>query len=394
MENVLSTVFSSPENIRGVLCKILTKNDDSGRHGVLIPVEAYRMFPAIEGFVPHIAVNYTEDIQTEWIDTGSPEVKASKYKHYHRYPERRITRLKSSVNGVPAGTLIIVGRRTDANRLYEIHVIQPDYALYSEVLNEVGITSDSGSFFLDLEWTPETVIEQSEAVPVLLKAFDQVKDQGYIRTLRAGSTGVGYTFETLLGIEENNDSGPDFMGIELKCFRMKDSQTDEKKNLFLKEPQWTDGSQNMNERLRRYGYFDEEKQRQALFSTATYTQNSHGLKLSVDEEGEWVYLDYNGEHIARYDFTTIKDRLDEKLTEAAFIGAKRRGRGVAEEFHYQTLTYYTTPSVREFIALIKSGHVKLEIRMRERKNYGTCFRVMESKLTDLYARAERLREKD
>lgn len=392
MGNVLSSVFGKPENIRGVLCKILTKNDDSGRHGVLIPVEAYRMFPSINGFVPNIPVNYTEDLQTAWGDSDSPEIKNSKYKHYHRYPERRVTRLKSDVNDVPAGTLVIFGRLKYPDPIYVVRVLRPDHALYAGVLNELGLSSAPGSFFLDLEWSAETVIKPNEAVPLLLREFDQVKETGYIKTLRSGSTGVGYTFETLLGIEENNHSGPDFMGIELKCFRMKDSQPDEKKNLFLKEPEWIDNSKNMNERLHKYGYFDKENQRQALFSTATCTQNSHGLKLSVDEENEWVFLDYYDEHIARYDFETIKGRLDEKLTEAAFIGAKKRGVGVNEEFYYQTLTYYTSPSVREFISLIKSGHVKLEIRMREGKNYGTCFRIMESKLPELYARAERLRE--
>ena len=42
----LRDLFSQPDDIDLVLVKLLTKNDDSGRHGVLIPVAAYDAFPA------------------------------------------------------------------------------------------------------------------------------------------------------------------------------------------------------------------------------------------------------------------------------------------------------------------------------------------------------------
>ena len=36
------------------------------------------------------------------------------------------------------------------------------------------------------------------------KRFNEIRDMGFVQSLRKGSTGVGYTFEELLGIEENN----------------------------------------------------------------------------------------------------------------------------------------------------------------------------------------------
>ena len=392
MSKVLNSVVTNPENIRGVLCKILTKNDDSGRHGVLIPIEAYRLFPSINGFVPNIPINYTEEIRTEWSNSGSPEIKNSKYKHYHRYPERRLTRLKSDVNNVPEGTLVIFGRRKDRNLVYVVNVLKPDHTLYSDVLNELGLSSAPGSFFLDLEWSAETVIEQSEAIPLLLRQFDQVKERGYIQTLRSGSTGVGYTFETLLGIEENNVSGPDFMGIELKCFHLKKSGSKTDMDLFLKEPVWIDGTKKKNERLAIYGYYDAEKQRQSLYSSVKIKENSHGLRLSVDRVNECLLIEYYGVPVARYDNNILHASLQKKLKEAAYIGAIRRGKGEKEEFQYQTLTYYTNYSIKEFFSLIENGDVWLELRMHDKHNHGTQFRIWDNKLTDLYARAERLRE--
>ena len=42
---------------------------------------------------------------------------------------------------------------------------------------------------------------------------------GYVVSLRNGNTGIGYTLETLLGLEENNLKTPDFGDIELKSQR-------------------------------------------------------------------------------------------------------------------------------------------------------------------------------
>ena len=42
---------------------------------------------------------------------------------------------------------------------------------------------------------------------------------GFIQTMRPGDTGIGYTFESLLGIPANSATTPDFKGIEIKTKR-------------------------------------------------------------------------------------------------------------------------------------------------------------------------------
>ncbi len=49
------------------------------------------------------------------------------------------------------------------------------------------------------------------------KKFREIKEQGFVQTMRKGPTGIGYTLETLLGIKENNDARPDIDGAELKA---------------------------------------------------------------------------------------------------------------------------------------------------------------------------------
>ena len=53
----------------------------------------------------------------------------------------------------------------------------------------------------------------------LHKKFLTIKKQGWIKSMREGATGVGYTFETLLGKQEDYFPIPDYEGIEIKTMR-------------------------------------------------------------------------------------------------------------------------------------------------------------------------------
>ncbi len=59
---------------------------------------------------------------------------------------------------------------------------------------------------------------------------------GFIRTMRTGDTGIGYTCESLLGIQANNATTPDFKGIEIKTKR--DNRQSNRTTLFSKTPDW------------------------------------------------------------------------------------------------------------------------------------------------------------
>ena len=45
------------------------------------------------------------------------------------------------------------------------------------------------------------------------KVFNEVKKKGWVKSLRKGDTGVGYTFETLIGKEEENFPIADYGSI-------------------------------------------------------------------------------------------------------------------------------------------------------------------------------------
>ena len=72
----------------------------------------------------------------------------------------------------------------------------------------------------------------------LLGLLQGIARRGFIDSLRAGDTGIGYTLETLLGIEENSRPAPDYLGIELKASRLRSDGRRNRSNLFSKKPDW------------------------------------------------------------------------------------------------------------------------------------------------------------
>ena len=53
-------------------------------------------------------------------------------------------------------------------------------------------------------------------IKILYREFYRIRNMGLIKSLRGGSTGIGYTFETLLSKKEDQSFKPDYLGIEIK----------------------------------------------------------------------------------------------------------------------------------------------------------------------------------
>lgn len=119
-----------------------------------------------------------------------------------------------------------------------------------------------------------------------IREYRKIKEMGWIRTHRAGPTGVGKTLEDLLGIEENNHDAPDFGEYELKSCRVNSQSM---LTMFTKTPQ----PPKANTYLRlKYGYsssaYDNEEK--VLHSTLTaahfapIADTGHQLKIVCDAQ--------------------------------------------------------------------------------------------------------------
>ncbi len=244
---------------------------------------------------------------------------------------------------------------------------------------------------------PSAVTRSHEAIlQDFLVRFDKVSARGFVKTLRPGDTGVGYTLETLLEIPENNSPRGDFQGMEIKAYRDSEIEFDdqEKMNLFLKEPEWLDGLTTA-ERIQQYGYKDPNG-RQAWYLSVTSRRNEANLQLVVTEQGDVLELHRNEQPIGRWSLEVLEQRLQEKHAHSVFVGAEARGKGADEEFWYRTVTWCQEPSAKRLLELAASGDIIVELRMHRRpdgsaRNHGTAFRIRKHKLRTLFREQKTVR---
>ncbi|MCD6221534.1 hypothetical protein J7K25_05205 [bacterium] len=221
----------------------------------------------------------------------------------------------------------------------------------------------------------------------------EIKDKGFILSMRRGSTGVGYTFELLLGIHENNLPIPDIGGrVEIKTIR-KDSQS--LVTLFtFNRGVWHVKQKNL---ILKYGYLD-EKGRHALKNTVFHGRPiTQGISLEVDENKNIIHLidKKNNEVLATWDVYVIVGKFMAKLSRILVVLADRKIEDGKEYFHYNEAYLLTDPSPRSFIKAFKNSIIGIDLRMHLKesgtvRNRGTAFRIKEKDLIQLYENRRRL----
>lgn len=371
-----------------VFAKVLTRNDDSGRHGVLIPSDAYSFLPHFP--IPDPTVNATDKFPA--FNSILAEHETLTYKYYERYPERRITRLPGLLNVLDASPRILVflkAKHSDGSFGYYFDCgnSSPE-GRFDELFllifgNEVAPVS--GSFVI--RPIDSEVFSADPPLTELLEKFDTIKDRGWIDSLRIGDTGIGYTFETLLGLRENNSKKADFKGIEIKCKGIKagGKSSSSKINIFQEGPTWTVDA-TAKQLIRILG-----KQRSdglfACHSQVTPKPNNLGLVLEVLNQQNKIDLTKNASALGYWTFKQLETRLLEKHSRTALIKASTRSSKSKTQFHYEEFVYCTNPSIARFVGLVEERKIVFEFLMHEEqggsiRNRGYPWRLIRSELLD------------
>lgn len=221
----------------------------------------------------------------------------------------------------------------------------------------------------------------------------EIEMRGFVPSLRRGSTGIGYTFESLFGVRENNIPIPDIGGrVEIKTIR-RDSQS--LITLFTFNKGVWHISQ--KELIERYGYLD-RKGRYALKNTIFYGRPiPQGIALSVDEDKNTVHLidAETGEILATWDVYVIVGKFMSKLSRLLLVIADRKVEKGREYFHYNEAYLLAEPNPRNFLRAFKNDSIGIDIRMHLKesgavRNRGTAFRIREKDLIELYGSKKRL----
>ncbi|MGC8743136.1 MAG: MvaI/BcnI family restriction endonuclease [Verrucomicrobiia bacterium] len=221
----------------------------------------------------------------------------------------------------------------------------------------------------------------------------EIKNKGFVSSLRTGSTGVGYTFEQLLGVEENNLPLPDIGGrVEIKTVR-KDAESLVTLFTFNKGV-W---QIKQKELILKYGYID-DKNRYALKATVFHSHPTpQGLILKTDENKNIISLVDSVENtiLATWDVYVIVGKFMSKLSRLLLVLAQRKISESIEYFHYNEAFLLTDPDARNFLKAFKNNMIGIDLRMHLKenesvRNRGTAFRIKVSNFIDLYDNRKKL----
>ncbi|MCP1232036.1 MvaI/BcnI family restriction endonuclease [Acetobacter indonesiensis] len=274
---------------------------------------------------------------------------------------------------------------------------------YAQSNNLLAVTIVSGTMYilnmsdrsvrlsLENKETPfRKVVEKSNNLIAvsdeLLDLLRGISKRGFVRTLRKGDTGVGFTLETLLGIEANCSREPDYKGIEIKSKRSKIGKGINRSTLFSQVPNWKlSPVRSAQDLLTRRGYLDQNG-RLSLYHTLSATKpNSLGLALVIDPTFDWlkqIHINPQSraiEHDVTWEIPSLKENLAKKHKETFWVRALCRGSDEHEEFHYVEVQHTRRAMVSNIPTLIEAGIITVDYTMNQFggrvRDHGYLFKI-------------------
>lgn len=236
---------------------------------------------------------------------------------------------------------------------------------------------------------------------ILITEFERIKKRGWIKSCRKGFSGVGYTFEKLIGIEENRFPYPDYFGIEIKTRR---NNTKYFSTLFNSRVKGEEELE-LNRLRMSYGYPDKIIKEQKVLQVSVYGSKiskigvNYSAKLFVNYSAKVVNLliyERNGSLLdasSYWKFEDLKESLFNKCRTIAFIGADKKFFNGSEYFKYVTLDIYKLKSFNAFLNLIERGIIRVSfragifrtgVRKGEIHDHGTAFEIYIDDIEKLY----------
>lgn len=228
----------------------------------------------------------------------------------------------------------------------------------------------------------------------LVKKLKVIKKMGYVKTHRAGNTGIGKTLEDLLGIIENNVPGPNAVMIELKSARKNVSSM---LTLFTKSPLPPEANSVL---LKRFGYEsargNKRKELHTTVNAVKYNQLKGEYGFKIDIQKDRISLVTTGSEVVGYwKKETLKNSFERKLPKLLYVKAEARGKGSNEEFWFNEAWLLSGFDFDNFIRLLKEGVILVDIRIGQypdgrTHDHGTGFRVFPDKLDLCFSNRERI----
>jgi len=235
----------------------------------------------------------------------------------------------------------------------------------------------------------------------LNKKFLEIKKKGWIKSIQSGTSGIGITFEKLIGVANNDFEIPDYNGIEIKTKRRTSKSYI---TLFSATP---DGPHfHEVERLRNeYGYPHSKSKEYKVLNNSVFAnvKNKIGIdyyfQLKIDREQKKLFLAIFDkkrkiieEEVFWY-FETLEEKLYRKLRIMALISTDTKKIDNIEYFKYSEMKIYSLKDFNTFISLLEQGIIRISFKINvvlsgpkkgKIHDHGTSFEIQEQDLSKLY----------
>lgn len=244
-------------------------------------------------------------------------------------------------------------------------------------------------------------------INILNEKFKLIKNKELNVSLRSGTTGIGYTFENLLGKEEDNSFAPDYNGIEIKC---KLGYSNSPITLFTLTPKikYSITNQNYDSSskfiLDNFGYItskDPSKRFRgdAFCNKENIIANRYIFKIvdnSEDERLELYVFNTTGKLLNNdifWEYKELKKRLYAKLNYLAIIKGYPYKRNYKTYYKYTNISFYKLRNFVNFIDLVKRDLINITFNIDIFKNgnrigqihdRGTAFKLNIKSIEELF----------
>lgn len=240
-----------------------------------------------------------------------------------------------------------------------------------------------------------------QSIKKLQKEFNKIRKMEYIKSIRQGPTGIGATFESLLGKNEESFEIPDYYGIEIKTRR---AYSKSYITLFNAVP--TGSTFHETKRLRDYyGYPSRKDKNLKELNTEIFATKKtkvglwYYFQLKIDTENKKIILlIYNHQQIlidsnTYWDFGILEKKLKRKLQILALIKAWPNRKNGIEYFKYYKMNIFILKDFDSFIKALINGKIKITLKIESSieqnkygqiKEHGVGFSIKEEELTDLF----------
>ena len=242
----------------------------------------------------------------------------------------------------------------------------------------------------------------NEVIAGFKKDFLAIKEKGFVPSTRIHDTGIGKTFEDLVGIHENNNFLADYGdALEIKSSRELSASM---MTLFTKS---LSNPKQVNSVLcQRYGKPDKDfPNLRILHTTVTATdfntfEKKYGFKLQVSEQLGVIYLVIKDLQTGQVDdaqpyfaFDDLRERVEKKCKHLAYISAESKKEGGKEFFKFNKAVLLSGLTFEKFIDCMKKGLIVYDIRlgayrsgkmMGKPHDHGSGFRVLKRNLSKVF----------